>query len=206
MNGRREWGVWGIGPRIVIVTMGVYLAILVATWLVPSLRFSDHRPLALGQLAWLLIIAGIVIWFLAVRRLRAAYAAGYLETTGMFAWVRNPIYSAFIFIECPGLALALWAWPAISLPFVAYVLYVLWIPAEEDLLLRRFGAHYEVYRRRVPGLVPRPPAWQRRGGPGAGPPGPGAGGGRGSGRGSGARRSRSLRRGTDRSKRHLRGL
>ena len=198
---RRQWGVWGVGPRIVLATVAVYLALAVLTAVVPSLRISPHRPLWLSVLAWALIIAAVVIWFVVIRRLRAAYAAGYLETSGPFAWVRNPIYSAFIFIECPGLVLALWSWPGLALPFVAYGLYRLWIPAEEELLRRRFGDYYGVYRRRVPGLVPRRPRAERPSGTGAGTA---TGRGRRAAQGTERRPRRSGRSGRDRS--HLRGL
>ena len=154
---RRPWGVWGVGPRIVLVTVAVYLTFAIVTAVVPSLHFGAHRPVWVSALSWALIIAAVVIWFVVIRRMRAAYGAGYLETSGLFAWVRNPIYSAFIFVECPGLVLALWSWPALALPFVAYGLYRLWIPAEEELLRERFGPLYEAYYRRVPGLVPRRP-------------------------------------------------
>jgi protein-S-isoprenylcysteine O-methyltransferase Ste14 len=164
-TGRRRWGVWGVGPRIVLAAVAVYLVLALATAAAPSLRFSAHRPYVLGALSLVLIVAAVIVWLLAIRRMRAAYAGGYLETQGMFAWVRNPIYAAFILVECPGLALALWSWPAPALPFVAYGLYRLWIPAEERELVRRFGAQYEAYRRRVSGLVPRRPRPEGRGGP-----------------------------------------
>jgi protein-S-isoprenylcysteine O-methyltransferase Ste14 len=203
MSGRRRWGVWGVGPRIILVTIVVYIVLAVLTLVVPSLRFSGHRPLLLSVLSWALIIGAVVVWFLAIRRMRAANMGGYLETAGMFAYVRNPIYSAFIFVECPGLVLALWAWPGLVLPFVAFGLYRLWIPAEEEVLRRRHGVYYEIYVRRVPGLVPRRPRPEPpTGGPGAaGSRGPGAGGKAGQ---RPRRASRPATKGRDRS--HLRGL
>jgi len=154
---RRRWGVWGVGPRIVLATMAAYIVIVLLALVVPSLRISSHRPMAANVAAWILIISAVVVWFAAIRRMRAANAGGYLETTGMFAYVRNPIYSAFIFVECPGLVLAAWAWPAFVLPVVAYGFFRLWIPSEEHQLRDRYGPLYEVYVRRVPALVPRRP-------------------------------------------------
>src|SRR5665647_2032745 len=77
---------------------------------------------------------------------RPAYFAGRLVTGGLFAHVRNPIYSAFIFLECPGLALLLWSWPGLALPLVAYAAYRRWISLEEARLQQRFGAEYAAYR------------------------------------------------------------
>lgn len=101
-----------------------------------------------------LALAAVVVWIVVIREVRPAYIAGRLVTGGLFAHVRNPIYSAFIFLECPGLALLLWSWPGLALPLVAYALYRRWIPLEEARLHQRFGAEYAAYRRRVPALVP----------------------------------------------------
>jgi len=153
MNGVRQ-GQWRIGPRVVVVTLGVYIGLVILVWLEPWLRFSAQRPLAVTGLAWLLIIAAVVVSFLVVRRVRIAAAMGYLDTDGVFAYVRHPIYAAFIFVECPGLALALWAWPGLALPLVAYGLYRLWVPVEEEELWQRFGSQYGAYCRQVRGVVP----------------------------------------------------
>jgi protein-S-isoprenylcysteine O-methyltransferase Ste14 len=201
---RRRWGVWGVGPRIVISGVVLYAVIAVLVWRYPWLAFSAERPFFVGGIGWLLIVAAIVVWLVAIRRMRAAYQGGYLETGGVFAWVRNPIYSAFIFIECPGLVLWLWAWPALALPFVAYGLYRHYIPREEEGLRRTFGAAYDAYRRRVPALVPRRPHPQGRppSGDGSGEP-PDR---RAAARRAAAARSVARRGGKDRSDSHLRGL
>jgi Mn2+/Fe2+ NRAMP family transporter len=85
VNGRRRWGVWGVGPRIVLVTVAVYLGLAIVTAVVPSLRFTTHRSVWVSALSWMLIIAAVVIWFIVIRRMRAAYAAGCLEKSGLFA-------------------------------------------------------------------------------------------------------------------------
>jgi hypothetical protein len=116
--------------------------------------------------------------------------------------VRHPIYSAFIFLQCPGLILWLWGWPALVLPFAAYVLYRSAVGREEERLREHFGPLYEAYRRQVPALVP----WSRR----RRQPPPGAGGElvdrRVSARKAAAARAAARRRGKDHSDSHLRGL
>ena len=80
--------------------------------------------------------------------------------------MRHPIYTAFIFVQCPGLILWLWGWPALVLPFAAYGLYRSAVRREERRLYEHFGPSYEAYRRTVPALVPRlrrrPPLAGRR--------------------------------------------
>jgi protein-S-isoprenylcysteine O-methyltransferase Ste14 len=158
MNGRRPWGVWGVGPRIVMATAGCFVLLLALGATFPALRIGERPPEALATLAGILMAVAVVVWIVVIREVRPAHFAGRLVTGGLFAHVRNPIYSAFIFLECPGLALLLWSWPGLALPLVAYALYRRWIPLEEARLQQRFGAEYAAYRRRVPGLAPRLPS------------------------------------------------
>ena len=158
MNGRRPWGVWGVGPRIVITTVGCFVLLLVLGAIFPALRIGERPPGELAVLAGFLMAATVAIWIAVIREVRPAHFAGRLVTSGLFANVRNPIYSAFIFLASAGLALLLWSWPGLALPLIAFALYRCWIPLEEARLERRFGAEYAAYRRRVPALVPHPSA------------------------------------------------
>jgi protein-S-isoprenylcysteine O-methyltransferase Ste14 len=158
VSGRRPWGVWGVGPRIVVTTVGCFVLLLVLGATFPALRISERPPGARAVLAGILIAAAVVVWIVVIREVRPAHFAGRLVTSGLFAHVRDPIYSAFIFLACAGLALLLWSWPGLTLPLIAYALYRRWIPLEEARLEQRFGAEYAAYRRRVPALVPHPSA------------------------------------------------
>ena len=158
MNGRRPWGVWGVGPRIVTTTVGCFVLLLVLGAIFPALRIGERPPGELAVLAGILMAATVAIWIVVIREVRPAHFAGRLVTSGPFANVRNPLYSAFIFLASAGLALLLWSWPGLALPLIAYALYRRWIPLEEARLERRFGAEYAAYRRRVPALVPHPRA------------------------------------------------
>jgi len=154
VNGRRPWGVWGVGPRIVITTVGCFVLLLVLGASFPALRIGERPPGELAVLAGILMAATVAIWIVVIREVRPAHFAGRLVTSGPFANVRNPLYSAFIFLASAGLALLLWSWPGLALPLIAYALYRRWIPLEEARLERRFGAEYAAYRRSVPALVP----------------------------------------------------
>lgn len=155
MSDRRPWGVWGVGPRIVIATVACFVLLLALSRAVPALRIGERPPGALATLAGILMAAAVVVWIVVIREVRPAHFTGRLVTGGLFARVRNPIYSAFIFLECPGLSILLWSWPGLALPLVGYALFRRWIPVEEARLQQRFGAEYAAYRRRVPALVPR---------------------------------------------------
>lgn len=192
----------GEGTRLVLAGLALYVAVAVVVWLFPALRFSPARPLWAGGAGWALLILSLAVWFVAARSVRAAYAAGRFPVDGLFAWVRHPVYAAFVFVQCPGLILWLWGWPALVLPFAAYVLCRAAVRREEQRLLEHFGPPYEAYRRRVPALFP----WPRR----RPQPPPGAGGElvdrKVAARKAAAARSAARRGGKDREDSHLHGL
>ncbi len=173
MRRRGGWGVWGVGPRIVVSTTVVAFVMAVIARHYPGLLISMRRPPVARLAGTGLLAAAVAIWFVVISLVRSAYVHDRLVTNGVFAHVRNPIYSVFIFLACPGLVLFLWSWPGVALPLLAYSLYRLFIPAEEAVLRQRFGQEYDAYLRRVPGLVP---AW--RGRPAAPPAMKGGGAGR----------------------------
>jgi protein-S-isoprenylcysteine O-methyltransferase Ste14 len=152
-----------------LVATNLLLSVLVIA--VYSLAFMADRfwPLTLpGQLellAWPLYILGILLIlaaeysFLSVSR--ATGAPGNppqkLVTTGLYRWVRNPIYlgvasllfGVAFFRSSPTMLLIAFAFlPAIH----AFVVLV-----EEPRTERRLGADYARYKQNVPRWLPRPP-------------------------------------------------
>jgi protein-S-isoprenylcysteine O-methyltransferase Ste14 len=115
--------------------------------------------LVLGQLgAGVLLVVGLMqtdVWhFIGLRQLGAGPAGqGQLVVTGLYRWVRHPLYTTGLLI--------LWLTPlmassllALNIGLTAYI----WIGLrfEERRLAREFGQAYHEYRRRVPALVPFP--------------------------------------------------
>ncbi|WP_341349316.1 methyltransferase family protein [Pseudoramibacter alactolyticus] len=105
------------------------------------------------------MILGVFIWIQAVvvSRVDDHIKKNYLTTTGIYAWVRHPIYAAFM-ILCTGVLLMVGnAWFLI-LPFVYWLfMTVLMKNTEEKWLRRLYGQEYEVYCERVNRCWPWPP-------------------------------------------------
>lgn len=157
MRRNRQLPMYGVGPVYVAVIAAVTVGGLVlsasgatASGKVPGLRGPF---VVLGSL---LIGAGVWLWHGAVFRARVDdyIRTGTLATTGVYAWVRNPIYSAF-WMACTGALL--WAgdlW-LLGLPVLFWLfLTVLMKHTEEKWLLERFGREYEDYCRRVNRCIP----------------------------------------------------
>lgn len=152
---------FGIGP--------VYGAIVIA--LTVAAGFCRKLPwLASGQLTALripltvlgilLIALGIFMWVHAnfISRIDDGINSCRLVTTGIYAWVRNPIYSA-IMIACTGVILIFGnAWLLILPPIFWLLMTVLLKATEEKLLRRVFGQEYEDYCKRVNRCIP----WKRK--------------------------------------------
>ena len=108
----------------------------------------------------LLILLGIYLWIQAVivQRIDKKIKENKLLTTGVYGIVRNPIYSAFIFIFTGALLLAA-NYILLILPFVFWVfLTILMKNTEEKWLRNEFGKEYEEYARKVNRVIP----WIRR--------------------------------------------
>ena len=140
---------WVAGQVLVI-------AVLVA------LPWRLHTPLAVG-IGIVLVITGLLIGIAAFRALGTALtptpvpiAGAGLRTTGIYAWVRHPIYSAILVALLGMLAIAGtwpgWAW------FVVIVAFFWTKSRWEDRLLREtYGAEWEAWAARTWPIIPRPP-------------------------------------------------
>ncbi len=117
--------------------------------------------LSIQALAGVALFIGLLqtgLWsFLGLQQMiqpRSKPAASQMVTHGLYAWVRHPLYTAgLVFI---------WLVPAMTLNLLAVnlglTLYILvGANIEERKLLAEFGLQYDLYRRRTPMLIPRPP-------------------------------------------------
>jgi protein-S-isoprenylcysteine O-methyltransferase Ste14 len=86
-----------------------------------------------------------------------------LVVTGLFQYVRNPIYVAVSAIIL-GQALLFGAWALLLLGAGFWLAFHLFVVAyEEPTLQQTFGTEYEAYRANVPRWVPRLTAWRGAG-------------------------------------------
>lgn len=75
----------------------------------------------------------------------------HLVTTGIFAWVRHPVYALTLlaFLLAPEMSL-----DRMTLTLATALYLWIAIPIEERKLIARFGRSYEEYRKRTPALLP----------------------------------------------------
>jgi protein-S-isoprenylcysteine O-methyltransferase Ste14 len=77
---------------------------------------------------------------------------GELITTGPYALVKHPLYTAVAFLVLPWIGFLFNTWLGLLLGLVLYIGERLYAPAEEADLSRNFGARWDAYRKHV--LIP----------------------------------------------------
>lgn len=127
---------------------------LLLQWRHPAVAAIAAMLMAIGG-------AGMVVWCQRVLGVQWSLTARLVEghrlvTSGPYAWVRHPIYTAMI----PMLAATAVAFSSPVVLLVCLALYIVGtrirITAEEHLMASAFGEEWTTYRQRVRALVPFP--------------------------------------------------
>ena len=147
----------GVGPLyvITIILMTVISIILSTTRMIPIITFTNIRWIFVLS-GILCFIIGITLWLKAViiDRLDAHIIKNELVTTGVYAYVRNPVYSAFMFV-CTGVLLIYGNLVLLVLPIIYWgFMTVLMKLTEEKWLEDLYGKEYVQYRQRVNRCIP----------------------------------------------------
>jgi len=159
MQKEKHMPILGVGPIYVGVCILLTLCgILLAK--MDFLRVGDVKRfnIIFYIFAIFFIILGIILWLFAVifGRIDKKIKSGKLATDGVYGIVRNPIYSAFLFI-CTGALLFLHNLCLLVLPFVFWLfLTIFMIFTEEKWLRKEFGARYDEYCKYVNRVIPFP--------------------------------------------------
>ena len=159
LSGRGRRAKWWVAAQIPLLALTIALP-------VAQIMLHVEKPWATGwslpaRLIGLALIALAVLVFRAAKReLGTAFVASpmpvsnaTLRETGVYAWIRHPIYAA-ILSGVIGWAL-LWNSVADLALAVLCTLFFLAKSRYEETLLTHIYSNYGEYRRRVPGLVPK---------------------------------------------------
>ena len=126
-----------------------------------SFVFSKPLSVIFEVAAAATAIASVVLVLAAVKTLgkewsiTARVVTGHkLATEGPYRLVRHPIYTGMLgMLVATGIAMSYW--PALLIALVVFFIgTVIRIRSEERLLSETFGAEFEVYKQRVPALLP----------------------------------------------------
>jgi protein-S-isoprenylcysteine O-methyltransferase Ste14 len=142
-----------IPPPLIYVAFFFFSVFLQKQWPFSSAPFSTAWAPVIG---WLLIALGGLVIFPALQRflvskntLITVKPAHSLQTTGIYAYTRNPMYMGLLLLY-GGIAFfqGNW-WTFIVAPLLILVVQLYIVKKEEDYLQRAFGEEYHLYKRRV---------------------------------------------------------
>ena len=160
MKKKEHLPMYGVGPvyGAAIFALTVFGIALSRFHKIPVFRL-DGAVAALCVIGIVLIALGLYLWYAAVFRAKvdAGIRENQLVTTGVYAWVRNPIYTAFL-LACTGALLIYGNLYLLVLPFVYWAfLTVLVKHTEEKWLKELYGKEYEEYCKHTNRCIP----WKR---------------------------------------------
>lgn len=147
----------GVGPIYVIIIVACTIAgiILSRTEVLESGKIEVLRIpfLVIGVI---LVLFGLYLWFSAnfQSKLGRNIKSNTLVTTGIYSYVRNPIYSAFMLMCTGALLIANNCWLLILPVFYWGFMTVLMKNTEEKWLYNLYGEAYTEYCRRVNRCIP----------------------------------------------------
>ena len=125
------------------------------------LGWKIHDSGFLSYFGVVLIIMGMVIRIIGERQLKKQFSLFVkirkdhnLITTGLYKYVRHPLYSAAILAAIGGI-IAFNSWlGCIAVVFLMTPALVYRIKIEEEALIKKFGKQYSDYKKKVKMLVP----------------------------------------------------
>ncbi len=145
--GNLKMGIEGAGPKIMLPAIVVFA---VTAWI--SYTYGLTIPMSseiLTIIGLVLLVPGLIIWIWSMIAFLPAYFGDRLATGGPYAVMLNPVYSSWIVLVIPGIALLTGWWLLLLTSVVMYVAMLMSVHSEDDYLRQRFGKKYEEYRQRV---------------------------------------------------------
>ncbi|MBR7020958.1 MAG: isoprenylcysteine carboxylmethyltransferase family protein [Lachnospiraceae bacterium] len=152
---------FGVGPYIIYgIAMLNVVGIILFGYVFKIGYLESPWTIIFRVVGGLLIVLGGVIWYIGALRsdMDASITENRLQTKGIYAWVRNPMYSGW-WIALSGITL-MWhnAWMLI-LPVIDWaIMTIALINTEEKWLLDLYGNEYAEYKKHVNRFIP----WKRR--------------------------------------------
>jgi protein-S-isoprenylcysteine O-methyltransferase Ste14 len=149
-------------------TMALLALALGSLWLLWFLPFADRRhvlifpgPHLIRYLGLLLVLSGIVVRLLALKKLEKNFSAyvtlqeqHQLVQAGIYGYIRHPLYLSLL-LAAPGFALVFASMLALPVLVVTVLFVARRIRQEESLLEQCFGEAFLRYRSRTWVVIPR---------------------------------------------------
>jgi len=157
LKNKNNLPVFGVGPFYVtlIIVITVFAIIFNKVGFFSNFRFSKFT-IFIDILGLLIIISGLIIWISAVviSKIDKNIKDNNLVVDGIYKCVRNPIYSAFLFVSS-GILFFTHNLLFLILPIIYWIILTqLMIHTEEIWLLNKYGDKYKDYCKKTNRCIP----------------------------------------------------
>jgi protein-S-isoprenylcysteine O-methyltransferase Ste14 len=139
----------GSGDKIGRLILPFIIVGVVLNVLYPSVFSVGGPPPALRALSIVVLIPGLTIWIWSVVLILTSVPKHELITSGPFALVKHPLYTAVALLVLPWVGFLLNTWLGVVLGIVLYVASRMYAPEEERALAKTFGAEWDEYSEHV---------------------------------------------------------
>jgi protein-S-isoprenylcysteine O-methyltransferase Ste14 len=142
----------GSGDKIALVVLPFLIVGLILNVAVPRLFDVGGPSEVLRVVSIVVLIPGVTIWIWSAVLILTNVPGGELITSGPFAVVKHPLYTAVALLVVPWIGFLFNTWLGVVIGVGLYVGTRIFAPEEEAALARAFGATWDAYRGKV--LVP----------------------------------------------------
>jgi protein-S-isoprenylcysteine O-methyltransferase Ste14 len=139
----------GSGDKIMLLVLPFVVIGVILNVAYPSLFDVGGPPDALRVISIIGLVPGAAIWIWSVVLILINVPRGMLITSGPYALVKHPIYTAVALLVLPWAGFLVNTWLGAALGIVLYAASRLFAGEEEVALARQFGPGWDAYRRRV---------------------------------------------------------
>ena len=146
----------GIGIKLLAAIAATFLLTGILTFLQPGIFCINFvSATTLRIVAIVLIAVGLAMKFSSSRVPSSAFKNKELVTTGIFSYLRHPMYSSWILFITPGIALLFRSCLMIAASLAVYLSFKHLVKEEDEYLTRMFGQTYLDYRSHVGEIFPK---------------------------------------------------
>jgi protein-S-isoprenylcysteine O-methyltransferase Ste14 len=139
----------GAGDRISLFTLPVVVTGVALNILYPSNFAVGGPPAPLRAVSIVLLAVGVVVWAWSVVLIVGRVPRHELITTGPYALVKHPLYTAVALLVLPWLGFLVNTWLGALIGIVLYAASRRFTPVEEAELARTFGPAWDAYAKSV---------------------------------------------------------
>jgi protein-S-isoprenylcysteine O-methyltransferase Ste14 len=147
----------GIGPKIAVILLPwLGASIVLSCMQIDFFKFIREGSHLLHIAGMILLVIGLIFYFLTARLLLKGLKETRLMTTGSYSLCQNPLYASLILMIIPALSLLLNSWLILTSGILGYIIFKRNIQHEYAELEDFFGEEYLQYKKNTPEFFPFP--------------------------------------------------